>query len=798
MMSTLTSSLVVRLIDQVTKPARAMTSSLLGLQKAGGAGFGARLNDAIERNNQALDRSRGRLFDAVAGFYALRSAITAPVRAAAEFESALSDVTKVIDFGSKQAFEDFKTNLDALSKSVPITANGLAQIAAAAGQAGIAGDELVKFTEAAAKIGVAFDLSADETGTALAKMMTGLGLTLDQVILLSDGMNHLSNSQASSAKEILDVVRRVGAQAKLYGFTAEQTAAFASAMIAAGAKSDETATSFRNMGMALTKGAAATGRQKAAFKELGLSAKQVAKDMQRDAVGTTIEVLEKLARVPKEAQAAISSDLFGNEARALGPLLTNLDLLKKSIGLVSDESKYAGSSFAEFEVRAGTFENAIAIFNNRLSSLSRSIGEALIPAIADLMNAITPAIDMLASFAAAHPDITRNVTAAVAAIIGFKIATAGLTFVGLLGRGSALSMLSLGFNTVGRAAIGAARGASGMVGLQKTLAAMAGANYGGLRMAVDALKGMALAIPGVGALTSALTAVGAALAGITAPVWAGIAAAVAAVAAAGYALWKYWDRISSVLGGVAQRIGEELKPAFDAMKPVLDLFAPAVDAIGKSFDMAGKAIGDFMGWIGSFFEKEALTEEQKAAWGKAGYDMADRMIQSIKDAISDLVDWFASLPGKILDAVGSIDLGSLISMPSLGGLLGGGDSEPAPRMSAEDRRAARSGHRATGGPVWGGGDYLVGDAGEPEVFKPKQTGEVTPLSAIENKIDSGFSRLASSIPQAQQGGQTINVGDIIVQAAQSPVETARLVREVLTEEINSALRGANADVEARA
>ncbi len=804
-MATLTSSLIVRLIDNVTKPARSMASSLLGLQKAGGKGFGERLNNAIERNNRALDQSRGRLVDAVAGFYALKTAIASPVQAAMQFESAMADVRKVVDFKSENGLEEFKRLLLELSREVPQSVNGLAQIAAAAGQAGIAGEELVKFTEAAAKIGVAFDISADETGTALAKMMTGLGLTIDQVVLLSDSMNHLSNSQASSAAEILDVVRRVGAQAKLFGFTAEQTAAFASAMIAAGSQSDVAATSFRNMGLALTRGESATKRQKKALKELGLDATSVAKRMQEDAVGTTIDVLEKLAQLPKELQATIASDLFGNEARALGPLLTNLQLVKDSLGLVSDESKYAGSAFKEFEVRAKTFENAVAIFNNILTKLKITIGAALIPALTDLMQSVIPLIDTVSDFAAAHPELTKNVIAATAAVIGFKIAVAGLKFVGLLGRGGALSMMALGFNTVGKAAIGAVNGVRGMVAYQAALAAMAGKNYGGLRVAADALKGMALAAPGIGALSTGLTAVGGALAAITAPAWAAIAAGVALVAAAGYALYRYWDRVSSVIGGVARRLGEEFKPAIDLIRPTLEYLSPMVQAIGDGFSYASEKLGEFIDWLGTFFEKEALTEDQKAAWGRVGYDLADSMIQSIKDVMLTLLDWFANYPYKIREAIGSIDLGSLISMPSLSDMFSGGGSETDPsyrgRGSKSDAIEGQSGHRAGGGPVWSGGNYLVGDGGEPEVFSPRKSGDITPLSQIQQSIESGFARFASAAGSLsgtpQQVVLEVTEGAIVINGATDPVTTAQLMMQMLSDQVDRLLRASNADMGAR-
>ncbi len=427
-MATMTSRLIMSLVDHVTGPARNVQHAI------------SKTQDQIERNNRAIRETQGKLLGAAGGAVAFAAALAKPVQAATEFESAMADVKKVVDFPTPESYAAFREEIFALSREIPITVQGLTEIAAAAGQAGIAGDELIRFTGAAARIGTAFDISADEAGSAMAKMMTGLGLTLDETVLLTDAMNHLSNSQASSAAEILDVVRRVGAQGKQFGFNATQVSAFASAMIAAGSQSDVAATSFNNMGRALTMGASAPKRLSEGLDTLGLDAIEVAKRMQEDAVGTTIDVLERINALPKEMQAAISNDVFGAEARALGPLLTNLDLLRETLGLVGDESAYAGSSFAEFENRNKTFEADMQRFRNVMAELSITLGEAIIPALADTMERLTPIISAMAEWAEQNGDLIRTVVSLTAAMLGLRVGLLALKLVGLTGKGG----LSLG------------------------------------------------------------------------------------------------------------------------------------------------------------------------------------------------------------------------------------------------------------------------------------------------------------------------------------------------------------------
>jgi TP901 family phage tail tape measure protein len=810
-MSTLTSQLVIELLDRVTTPARRAANALAGIsntiREANGQRitFGDRLNAAITRNDRALADARGGVVDAVASFYALRQAIGAPIEAAAAFESAMADVIKVVDFPTPEAFTQFQQDLFALSREIPIAVNGLAEIAAAAGQAGIAGEDLIRFTDAAARIGVAFDIGADQAGGAMANLMTALNLTIEETVSLADAMNHLSNNQASTAADILDVVQRVGAQATMFGFTAEQTSAFASAMLAAGAQSEVAATSFRNMGSALTRGAAATATQREAFEQLGLDAEQVARSMQENAVETTIDVLRRIGELPREMQAAVSSQLFGNEARALGPLLTNLGLVEETLGMVGDQAQYAGSAFAEFEARNNTFQANMQRFQNVLTQLQVSIGNALMPAITRLAEAVTPLITALSDLAATYPEVTTAVVGATAAVIAFRGAIAALRFAGLVGRGGVLSMIAMGYNTIGRAAIGARTAATQMIGLQSALAAMAGQPLGTLGRLRAGLTGIALAVPGVSALTSGIAAIGAAVATISAPVWGTFAAIVAAIAAAGFTVYRYWDRITAVFRGVGQAIGEALQPGLDWVSEKLSFLNPIVDAFSSAWGAVRDRISGLGEMLSGLFTRETLSEEEMASItararevtegiigfftgmpariGEAAGDLvaAGRaLIQSLWDGaverFEEFVAWLRGIPARIVEAIGNIDLSSIIRWPSPPAwwtrLTGGGEA-----MDEFQEDFGVDGTRARGGPISRGSRYLVGEDG-PELITASRSGYVHPTG------------------QGGPGGPievSVNAPITINGANADPERIAAEVTRRLSEEVRQTFRGVFGD-----
>lgn len=815
MASSLMTQLIVRVIDQASAPAKAISNAVNGISNAANAvsgrmaGLNARLTGAIERNNAALDGQYGRLIEAFAGFHALRAAINAPIQAASEFESAMADVKKVVDFDTPQAFKDFEKSVIEMSKRIPLAAQGLTQIVAAAGQAGIAREDLLKFTEMAAKIGVAFDISADLAGESMAKLMTGLGLSVDEVGKLADAMNHLSNSQASTAAEILDVVRRVGSSGKLFGFTATQTSAFASAMIAAGAQSDVAATSFSNMGRALVRGGNATKAQRDAYKKLGLDAKKVARDMQRDAVGTTIKVLEQINKLPKEMQAATASALFGDEARALMPLIANLGLLKTSLGLVAKETDYVGSAQKEYQARAATFANATQLMSNRIMALKIAIGNALMPALSALMGRLAPIVDSIAQWVTENPKLTAALFGVVAGLVAFRIAAIGVGYVALLAKGAFLSIAlaavraatAIGAVTVAMTGLVARPIIAGIAALRSAMIGFA---------ATAAIIGTGGAVKMLGAsllsLLSPLALVkGAFIALRVALLATGVGAVVSAIAAAGIFIYNNWSGLGEMFAAFGARIAEAfpaLTPIFDALKTSIQtivewgskLVGP-IDATGAAWRNAGTAAADaVIGMINKLVEFlafiAALPGKIVAALGEAGsilYNWGAQLIQGLIDGVkSKIAELTGVISGAARAAASAIGLGGNGGAGDRGGSLTGGAE-----FSGVD------GARALGGSVSRGNSYLVGERG-PEIFTANRTGTIIPNDEIQQAPPRPRQAMGASQPAPQTIAPNMTIAPTIqINGAQDPAAVAAQVKQALDDYVRQAMRGAFADYGAR-
>lgn len=356
------------------------------------------------------------------------AAVTAPLVAAAkaaiDFESSMADVRKVVDFDTPQQFADMNSEIRQMALQLPMAAKDIAAIYAQGGSAGIARADLQGFAQDAVKMGVAFGLTAEQSGEQMAAWRAAMGLTQDGVRGLADQINYLDAKGNSSAKNVAEVVTRVGSIGKVAGLSSSTVAALAATMDAVKVPSDVAATGIKNFVLALTQGNAATKSQKDTLAALRLEAPKVAKAMQVDSKGTVLDILNRIKSVDPSRQAAVLSELFGKESiEAIAPFISNLDLLKTNLKLVGDATGYAGSMAKEYDVRAATTANSLQLFWNRVTDVGIALGTIFLPPLNEFLAVAGPVITGLSNMAAANPWLIKGLLGAGAAFVGFKVAT---------------------------------------------------------------------------------------------------------------------------------------------------------------------------------------------------------------------------------------------------------------------------------------------------------------------------------------------------------------------------------------
>ena len=571
-----------------------------------------------------------------------------PVKQAMQMEDAMAEIKKVVDFSSPDGLQKMQAALEKMSLSIPMTAEGLAKITAAAGQAGIAEPDLIRFTETAAKMGVAFDISAEEAGEMMAKWRSGMNLTQDQVESLADATNALSNNNAAMAKQVGEALKRYGALGKVAGLTEKQTAAMAATIIGAGAEAEVAATGMNAFMRALTKGGSMTDLQKAAFGNLGFNALQLQKDVQKNAPKTIFAVLEAVkTKLPKELQMQYLTAMFGEEgARAMGPMLANTEKLRENFDLVAESEKYAGSMEKEFLSRSATTSNALELASNAISYFARAVGDPMLGTLKER------ALDFVKLGEAAGTWIKENQTLvkwflSISGVVLSCVAVFHILRVALFVLGTPILKLITTGMKLYEGLLLIRGGLSASTRAIKAYSFAMAIWKGGILLATKALGGLKMAASAAGSALKFM---------FTNPIGMAITA-IATLVLAGIYLYKNWDEVKAKLVELWTAFEEKFPGLAATMKNIYESsIKPTIDGIKTTFQglisfISGVFSGDWTkAWEGAKTSFsgcfQALPEFAKGPLNLV-ISLANKAIAGLNSLGSFTVpDWVPGVGGK--------------------------------------------------------------------------------------------------------------------------------------------------------
>lgn len=412
----------------------------------------------------------------LAGFSTLASSATAvmgTIRGLADpaikFESAMADVKKVVNFDTPEQFKEMGNDILKLTRTIPMAGEEIAAIVAAGGQSGVARENLLSYAKDAATMGVAFDMAAGDAGEAMATMANVLGKPITEMAQFGDVINHLSDNANSKAKDIVNVITRVGSDTRMLGLSEKQSAALGSTFLSMGKAPELAAQAVKGMSSAFLQLKA--GDHEKELKQLGFTTKSFAAAMNKDAQGAISSFIEKVKKMPKDKQYPLLAKVFGKQyADDVLLLAQNTGEYNRQLGLLQETDangnlKYIGSMQREFENRSNTTENKLTKLKSSLTEIATKIGNAFLPVITSFVENITPVIYGITEWVETNPQLMEwvlTIGGGIGAVVGglltlhsaFSFVSAGLLpFIkvgkflgGFLGNFlfSAISKLSLG------------------------------------------------------------------------------------------------------------------------------------------------------------------------------------------------------------------------------------------------------------------------------------------------------------------------------------------------------------------
>jgi TP901 family phage tail tape measure protein len=483
-MGTLTSQLVVSLIDKVTGPAKTVANSMQQLS--------GRIKSATAAQAAVASRLQGQMLGAVAAGYGLQRALAAPISIAADFESALLDIGQKADL-SDASIKSLGERIRALAPQINQASSEVAKGIDTLVGFGLDPERAETLIKPIGMAATAYKASVDDLAKAGYSALDNLKLKAED---FGKALDVMAQSGKEGAFEIKDMAAEfpsltASAQAlKMEGVTAigRLTAALQIARKGA-ASGSEAATNTANLMQKII-----SPETTKKFAKLGVDIRKELKKTQA-AGGDIFEMIAAQTNKALKGDLSKLGDLFEDAQvqKFLRPLMQNLDEYRKIRDKALGADGVVGKDFAR---RMMTNMAQTSAFTIRIKELAMSIGNILLPAMNSLMAGLAPVVKSFEKFADAHPHLVGGAVKVAAALIALRVAAIAarfaLAFIG------AAALTALAPLRLLPAAIGAF--AAGLVAMTRPLA-----------IATAALQLFKVALLGTG-IGVALVAIGAAAA----------------------------------------------------------------------------------------------------------------------------------------------------------------------------------------------------------------------------------------------------------------------------------------------
>lgn len=386
-------------------------------------------------------RDTGRVAQQAGG--ALTKGVTLPLialgalsaKAAIEFESSFTGIRKTVS-ATEEQFSELSDGMRELAKTIPVNVNELNKIGEAAGQLGIKTENILEFTETIAQLGVTTNLTTEEAATGFARIANVMGTAQDEFDNMGSAVVALGNNLATTEKEIVNMSLNMAGAANIAGFAESEVLAFAGAMSSVGIEASLGGTQFGILTKEIQRFTSTGG------KELDLIARVSGKtsdafigDWEKAPAQALQSFIDGLAdaKAGGEDVSAIVRELGFDQGRmtrvVLGLAGAN-EVLADALDISAEAWEENAALTREAELRFGTTESKMQILQNTVNDVGIELGDTLIPALVDAIDAAKPLINLVGDAAEAFSDMSPEAQKLAIGIAAVTAAAGPALFIG--------------------------------------------------------------------------------------------------------------------------------------------------------------------------------------------------------------------------------------------------------------------------------------------------------------------------------------------------------------------------------
>jgi len=330
-------------------------------------------------------------FGAVAGAVAsLGAGMAASVGAAASWEESMVELEKVMDPETAAAMEG---KIKDMSTEMGLGKDQIAAVAASAGRLGVKGTENVEqFTQVVSKMGVATDVTGDQAGVALKKIIDMTDSSVKDIGRMGSAINELSNNMGTTSSEIIRATQRSAATLNQLGASSQEILALNATMNTVSPTARLAATSMEMMGDALMDPKAV----KAMANAMGINVDKFRQMIDNSPVKVLKQVAEFIASGSKKAKS------LQNQLGKTGLKFARFGQVTGKQGdaqqMVNEQWGNATSLQNEFAKANDTLYSRMSKLQDTVGNLGIAIGDKLMKPVKNLLEKIKPIVENITTW----------------------------------------------------------------------------------------------------------------------------------------------------------------------------------------------------------------------------------------------------------------------------------------------------------------------------------------------------------------------------------------------------------------
>jgi len=595
--------IVLHTIDRLSSPLRGVQRTVQELGRTGSQSISTFsrsfdvLMKTVERAKKPFEqlRSQAEQIKNIGQSMALKGAANvmiglSPTVSAANFEKGLAEVATLTDMSVQKLKDKYGKQILDLSQELgqapEIVVKGMYQ----AISAGVDPKEAINFVKQAGKAAIS-GVSDIFTATDLAtSIKNAFNLPMENMGKVYDVIFKTVQKGKTTFPEIAHSFQQVGAAAASAGISFEHVQTTVAQMTLSGVTTERAYTSLKYVIDALV---APADKAKKIFERLGLeiNAETV---RQKDLLGIMGELQQAMAGLSEKEQAEMIADIFGSQEAQMfvKDFMTNTEKYKDMLKEIKDSTGATEDAYKKME---GTSAQQFEKLKQTLNSIKIALGASILPALNMFMSAVKKIAMPVAEFAQKHKILTGVILG------GFIAISAIVASLGMMG--VVLGMAIKGYTNL------------------NILLSLVTANK--LRL-VTAIKGLTISvISGIRAISTAL---------LTTPIgW--ITLGITALVAAGYLLWRNWDKVSKALGSAWNGLKENWKRLLQVFLYVTPISAPI---------MALKKLIQYVSGIDLFQAGKKIIE---SLW-KGIRSVAMKPVEAVKNVVQKIRNFLPFSPAK--------------------------------------------------------------------------------------------------------------------------------------------------------